>query len=297
MRHLFHPAITLSLTAAALGGCGKQPSTSPSPHTAAGSAMPNPPPTLPTADGPPPAELLRALADPQPASGLVPLLKRGPRLYWGIPVGPNVAEYEWRTLRAKLAPAHYYPLIVTASFLETVNQLQDNLESPEQILHAASQVDTPAWMRRKFADSRGEESPKPDFSDGQGRPIDPDTFVVLAEGADHGPFYLLFLPASSPWEVFAYLDYGNWNAYPHPHAHVAVMQYWYKAYAAEPAVITHDVIEMAVASPPNDDASCRQLAIEQCAYTAGDLIDQGYESFGLLARTLRGRRHWYFWWD
>ncbi len=190
-------------------------------------------------------------------------------------------------------------MIVSASLVNVLADLQDDLRSPDTILKEATSLDPVEWLNSHIASSVHEDGPKPDFADDTGQPGDPDQLAILnpSTTTDRGPFFMIFLPTTSPWEVFAYLDYGGWNSYPYPHEHVAVMKYWHESFGAEPLLATADIVEMHVATPPSDEATCRQLAMEQFGYTAGDLVYQGYESFGLLARTLKARRHWYFWWD
>ena len=142
----------------------------------------------------------------------------------------------------------------------------------------------------------GENIIKPDFDTDSGA-NEPDEFACPSLREKERPWFLVLLPTTAPWSAFAYLGYGGWNAYPTADHHIAVMKYWFDRYGAEPVIVTPDCIEMIVEHPPQTEDACRELALEQFGYTGGDLVDQGYESLGTLARVLRDRRHWFFWWD
>jgi hypothetical protein len=61
-------------------------------------------------------------------------------------------------------------------------------------------------------------------------------------------------------------------------------------------VVTHDVIEYTVESPPKNMVEAIPLAIEQYLY-CGDIVDQGIGSVSNLASSLIDSHRWYFWWD
>ncbi len=104
------------------------------------------------------------------------------------------------------------------------------------------------------------------------------------------------LPVEHPWLAAARLDYGGWNACPNAHVHTAFLKRWHERYGATIASLAYDYVEFHVANPPASDEACKKLAIEQYAYCA-DVIDQGHETMGNLAQSLKGSSWWYFWWD
>lgn len=299
MSAALHIPIVLTVVATTLAGCDQKAPSTGSPSASVKQAPPVTP-NLPTAGGPPPQNLARGLAAGEPnATALKPIVRRGNRLLWGYEIARDRAEQEWHRCRARTESTGHIPLIVSASFIKVLADLQNDLQSPDNVIKDAARLDPSVWLKSQIASSVPTGGPEPDFSDDPGHAIEPDESAVLsrARRIERGPFFMIFLPTTSPWEAFAYLEYGGWNSYPYPHEHVAITKHWYDTYGAELMIVTRDVIEMHVAIPPTDDAACRQLAMEQFGYTAGDLVYQGYESFGLLARTLKARHHWYFWWD
>ena len=111
------------------------------------------------------------------------------------------------------------------------------------------------------------------------------------------PLILAKIPVKNPWEVFAYLPFGNWNECPDTPELMAAAKYWFEKYGAVPAVMTHDELEFLLPSPvPTDDAMI--TALEQYGFCP-DVVEQGAEdaTVGSLADVLRQSTVWYFWWD
>ena len=111
------------------------------------------------------------------------------------------------------------------------------------------------------------------------------------------PLILARIPVKNPWEVFAYLPFGNWNECPDTPSLMAAAKHWYERYGAVPAVMTHDVLEFVLPKPVNSEAAM-ELALEQYGFCS-DIVNQGPEgaTVGWLADTLRQSTVWYFWWD
>lgn len=107
---------------------------------------------------------------------------------------------------------------------------------------------------------------------------------------------LAMIPASHPWEVFAYLNYGGWNDCPGPESHVGIHRMWNEKYGAEPVTLAHDTLECRVPNPPSDKDSAMALAREHYYYCY-DIVDQGVQSLSNLGATLLNNNIWYFWWD
>lgn len=111
------------------------------------------------------------------------------------------------------------------------------------------------------------------------------------------PLILAEIPVKFPWEVFAYLPFGGWNACPDTPALMAVCKYWFERHGAVPAVMTHDVLEFALSAPVKREQAM-ELALEQYAWCP-DTVDQGGmdATVGSLADGLCQSKCWYFWWD
>ncbi len=108
------------------------------------------------------------------------------------------------------------------------------------------------------------------------------------------PLILAKIPVKRPWEVFAYLPFGNWNECPDTLELMAAAKYWFQQYGAVPAAITHDELEFDLPAPiPKEKAM--EAAVEQ--YGLCPDMDQNFETLGTLADTLCQSNIWYFWWD
>ena len=111
------------------------------------------------------------------------------------------------------------------------------------------------------------------------------------------PLILAKIPVKNPWEVFAYLPFGDWNECPDTQSLMAVAKYWFEQYGTVPAVMTHDELEFLLPTPVSQEKAM-DAAVEQYGFCP-DVIDQGPEeaTAGALADVLRQSTVWYFWWD
>ena len=111
------------------------------------------------------------------------------------------------------------------------------------------------------------------------------------------PLILAKIPVKNPWEIFAYLPFGNWNDCPDIPQLMAAAKYWFEQYGAVPAAMSHDELEFLLPAPvPKEKAM--DAAVELYGFCP-DIIDQGPEdaTVGALADVLRQSTVWYFWWD
>ena len=111
------------------------------------------------------------------------------------------------------------------------------------------------------------------------------------------PLILAKIPVKHPWEIFAYLPFGNWNECPDTPELMAVAKYWFEQYGALPAAMTHDELEFDLPTAISKEKAM-DLALEQYGFCP-DVVDQGPEgtTVGSLADVLRQSKVWYFWWD
>ena len=108
------------------------------------------------------------------------------------------------------------------------------------------------------------------------------------------PLILAKIPVKNPWEIFAYLPFGNWNDCPDTPELMAAAKYWFRQHGAVPAAMTHDELEFHLPAPvPGNEAM--EVAVEQ--YGLCPDMDQNFEEIAALADTLRQSTVWYFWWD
>ncbi len=126
---------------------------------------------------------------------------------------------------------------------------------------------------------------------------DDDEFNDDEEYEEEGYFakngYIVIVPVTDPWRIWAYLPYGGWNACPNVSEHMAVSKYWYEQYGAYPAALSYDTIDYAVEEIPED---LEKLANEVGTYCF-DIVEQGCETYSALAAGLKNSRIWNLWWD
>lgn len=111
------------------------------------------------------------------------------------------------------------------------------------------------------------------------------------------PLILAKIPVKNPWELFAYLPFGNWNECPDTPELMAVAKYWFEQYGAIPATMSHDELEFLLPTPvPKEKAM--EVATEQYGFCP-DIVNQEQDAptVGNLADVLWQSTAWYFWWD
>ena len=111
------------------------------------------------------------------------------------------------------------------------------------------------------------------------------------------PLILAKISVKNPWEIFAWLPFGNWNDCPDTPQLMAAAKYWFERYGAVPAAMSHDELEFLLPAPvPKEKAM--DAAVELYGFCP-DVIDQGPEdaTVGALADVLRQSTVWYLWWD
>ena len=108
------------------------------------------------------------------------------------------------------------------------------------------------------------------------------------------PMILAKIPVRNPWEVFAYLPFGNWNDCPDTPELMAAAKHWFERHGAMPAAMSHDELEFILPEPVPEDESL-DVALEQ--YGLCPDMDQTYGTMGHLADELRRSTVWYMWWD
>ena len=111
------------------------------------------------------------------------------------------------------------------------------------------------------------------------------------------PLILAKIPVKNPWEIFAYLPFGNWNDCPDTPELMAAAKYWFEQYGAVPAAMSHDELEFLLPAPVHKEKAM-DAAVELYGFCP-DVIDQGPEdaTVGALADVLRRSTVWYLWWD
>ena len=111
------------------------------------------------------------------------------------------------------------------------------------------------------------------------------------------PLILAKIPVKNPWEIFAYLPFGNWNDCPDTPQLMAVAKYWFEQYGAVPAAMSHDELEFLLPAPVSQEQAM-EVATEQYGFCP-DIVDQEQDdpTVANLADVLWQSTVWYFWWD
>ena len=111
------------------------------------------------------------------------------------------------------------------------------------------------------------------------------------------PLILAKIPVKNPWEIFAYLPFGNWNECPDTPNLMAVAKYWFEQHSAIPAAMSHDELEFLLPAPVSQEQAM-EVATEQYGFCP-DIVDQEQDdpTVGNLADVLWQSTVWYFWWD
>ena len=109
------------------------------------------------------------------------------------------------------------------------------------------------------------------------------------------PLILAKIPVKNPWEIFAYLPFGNWNECPDTPDLMAVAKYWFEQYGAIPSAMSHDELEFELPTPISKERAM-EVAVEQYGFCP-DLDQNEDGSIGSLADVLWQSTVWYFWWD
>ena len=109
------------------------------------------------------------------------------------------------------------------------------------------------------------------------------------------PLILAKIPVKNPWEIFAYLPFGNWNDCPDTPELMAAAKYWFEQHGAIPAAMSHDELEFELPTPISKERAM-EVAVEQYGFCP-DLDQNEDGSIGSLADVLWQSTVWYFWWD
>lgn len=163
--------------------------------------------------------------------------------------------------------------------------------------------DGAAWFQEQLAEQKemwAEDGVSWDEAELMGEITDSEAATAFCGYENFGgkgilPVLLAEIPTANPWEVFAWVPFGGWNECPDPEGQMTAAKYWYEKYGAVPALISADVLEYDLPAPV-PEADALSLAWEQYAFCS-DIVDQGVETVGALAGTLKKSTVWFFWWD
>jgi hypothetical protein len=204
-------------------------------------------------------------------------------------------------LRVAYPNTGHYPVLLGDA--DEFDLLEEHLEEPfepAEILAESRRIDPTQWFAKKAEEYAALYSDSAKL-EGDGQIITADdmgiithTNILTGEPLEEVTFALL--PVKSAWEVFAQLNWGNWNDCPTPPLHCAVHRRWQEQWGAEVVSVTDSTVQCVVSRPPTNPEAALALALEQYLYCT-DIVHQGVENLTNLASTLLNAKTWYFWWD
>lgn len=105
-----------------------------------------------------------------------------------------------------------------------------------------------------------------------------NTFIPSASSYD-GDVYLIQVPVTAPYEVFAYLPFCGWNDCPDVDDMISVCKYWYEEYGAVPTAITYDTLTFYLEDPVTDKDTAVKTGKEHCAFCSEGIVLAGMVSY------------------
>lgn len=205
---------------------------------------------------------------------------------------------EWRKYNSEWHRDGASAVLMTHETLENLTPLLSVDEPPTaSILAAAKSVSVEKFFAKQQSELRDDEC-EADTGTWPENPV-PTTLQAhrsLSTGKPYPEVYLAKIPTTKSWEIPAYLKFGGWNACPSPEEQVAVLRYWAERYGVEVYSISSDVMECAVARPPQTKEDALALAQEQFLFCS-DIVHQGTETLSVLAASIQNSEAWFFWWD
>lgn len=110
------------------------------------------------------------------------------------------------------------------------------------------------------------------------KPSKANTFIPSASSFD-GNVYLIQVPVTAPYEVFAYLPFCGWNDCPNVDDMISVCKYWYEEYGAIPTTINYDTLTFYLETPVSDKDTAVKAGKEHCAFCSEGIVLAGMVSY------------------
>lgn len=207
---------------------------------------------------------------------------------------------ELAKMREEFPRTGLYPVLVGDEL--DCEEIQECLEmgadeglTAKSILEAASKIDGAKWLaehlKQRLTDGQPGEWPEEDSG-----PLELVTHINLETDEPKEEVGIALVSIKQPWQTFAALLWGGWNACPDAADHCAVHRYWNEKYGAEVMSVTGDIVQCWVANPPTTPEAALALAWEHYAYCP-DIVAQGTGNVAGLAAALLNSEFWYFWWE
>jgi hypothetical protein len=167
--------------------------------------------------------------------------------------------------------------------------------NPAETLARSQTIDATEWLRN-HGQLEIQELPEDGDWPAHGAHMGLVTQLNVLTRSPKKEVFIGLLKLNTPWEAFAYLNWGGWNDCPEPAVHCALHRYWESQYGAQVASITGDIVQCIVDRPPTDKQASLHLARQHYIYCY-DVVEQGTQTIAALAASLQNWNYWYFWWD
>lgn len=166
---------------------------------------------------------------------------------------------------------------------------------------AAEFTDAEEYLKKRFDEYRKDYSPFSDDDEFYGEFKDGETLSRFISWQEYGfkktqELIYAEIPTRYPWEIFAWIPFGDWNECPPTKRVMSVSKLWYEEYNAVPAVVTGDCLEFYLPVPITDKDKALKIAKQQYGFDP-DAVDQGTGTLKNLADSLTKSNVWFFWWD
>lgn len=235
---------------------------------------------------------------------LVPLFNPQRSNAYVLPCKGKLGPSLWGSLRKELPPLGFWPAVLgdDESLARHREFAADAAQSPSDIIAYAASMNVSELLAQRRMGCLD-----PDNPDDHG----PEDGEIFEKAELQKPFssclddlsgkallrvWIGLFPTGVSCDIPAHLGFGDWNACPKPHEHVALLKHWAQRYGVELVSATSDVIELRASRRPTTQEEALALAREQFFYCS-DIVDQGVGSIATLASLLMEGDYWYFWWD
>lgn len=120
--------------------------------------------------------------------------------------------------------------------------------------------------------------------------------ITDGRGFDFSDFenvYIVKVPVSEPWKIWAYVPYGDCKNCPSVEHQMAVSKYWFDAYGAVPAIVGQGRVAYVLSQLVY---YVKEAAMEQYAYCP-DILEQSGCTIATLENSIKNDKVWTFRWS
>lgn len=172
-----------------------------------------------------------------------------------VSVSGDRVEAELIRLRQNCEETGVVPVIVGDR--ESAARLVELFDEPfdyDAELLAAANFSPEAWFSERREKEEGCILAQSDIPPDGTAPMTQLTVGYNYFSGPRSEVFIATLPTDDTTAIPVLLRFGDWNACPASHVHMALARYWGERFGARIATITSDIVEFTVERPPTDDA-------------------------------------------